>query len=305
MNCIQCGSELVSESFFCGNCGAPHGRLPAQFVESESRFATLLARHRSGQLDASTYQAELQQLVVQDETGRHWVPGSQEGQWRWHDGGQWVLGEPPLATAVRRCEQCEAELVPERPFCGDCGAAAYRLPASLVEARSRHAALLARYRAGQLDPDNYELERRYLIAQDAVGRQWAPGDIPGEWRWYDGGKWVRRDPPLIPAPVECRRCGSGLLMEDIYCGQCGEPRRTLPPEFTEVQNRYLALQARHESGEIDDQEFHILRQSLVVKDSRGEHWAPDRKQGRWRWFDGQTWVLRDPLAASAHPNEHR
>jgi hypothetical protein len=244
----------------------------------------------------------LQQLVVQDRTGRHWVPGSQEGQWRWHDGVQWVLGEPPLATAVPRCEQCEAELVPESPFCEACGAPAYRLPASLVEARSRHTALLARYRAGQLDPDSYELERRYLVAQDAAGRQWAPGDTPGEWRWYDGHKWVRRDPPLIPPQVECRRCESGLLMEDIYCGQCGEPRRTLPPEFTEVQNRYLALQARHESGEIDDQEFHILLQKLVVKDSRGEHWAPDRKQGRWRWFDGQKWVLRDPLAESEHPS---
>lgn len=98
MRCIRCGSELASEDRFCGECGAPRPQLPPRFAETEDRFAGLQARYRAGELDDDTYDEQLQGLVVEDETGGHWMLGSDSGDWYWYDGQQWVRRDPPQAA---------------------------------------------------------------------------------------------------------------------------------------------------------------------------------------------------------------
>ncbi|MDQ3966512.1 MAG: hypothetical protein M3246_08720, partial [Actinomycetota bacterium] len=52
------------------------------------------------QLDAGTispeeFDAQLRQLMVQDDEGRWWAKSRKTGEWNYHDGSAWVRGTPP------------------------------------------------------------------------------------------------------------------------------------------------------------------------------------------------------------------
>ena len=101
-----------------------------------------------------------------------------------------------------KCINCGSELGPGDRFCGECGAPRPQLPPRFAEAEQRFAALRARYQAGELDDAAYEAELQKLVIEDGAGGYWMLGADSGEWYWYDGQQWVRRDPPLAAAPVE-------------------------------------------------------------------------------------------------------
>jgi hypothetical protein len=99
MNCLNCGAKLRPGAKFCLTCGAPRPQVPPQFAEAKRRLAVLRTRYQAGELDSAAFDAELQKLVVRDESGGYWTltPGS--GEWYWYDGSQWVRQEPPLVSA--------------------------------------------------------------------------------------------------------------------------------------------------------------------------------------------------------------
>jgi len=95
-----------------------------------------------------------------------------------------------------KCTRCGAELALEDKFCGECGAPRPQLSPRFAEAERRFVALRARYRAGELDDATYEAELWKLVIEDEGGGYWMLGADSGEWYWYDGAQWVRKDPPL-------------------------------------------------------------------------------------------------------------
>lgn len=101
-----------------------------------------------------------------------------------------------------KCTNCGAELAPEDSFCGECGTPRSRLPPRFAEAEQRFAVLRARYQAGELDAAAYEAELQKLVIEDGAGGYWMLGANSGEWYWYDGQQWMRRDPPLAAVAVE-------------------------------------------------------------------------------------------------------
>jgi len=69
-------------------------------------------------------------------------------------------------------------------------------PASpFVQAEQRYAQLQQEYQAGRLDAAGFQAAVGELMVQDERGGYWALGGDDGGWHWYDGQKWVRRDPP--------------------------------------------------------------------------------------------------------------
>lgn len=66
-------------------------------------------------------------------------------------------------------------------------------PAAFAQLERRYADIYARYRAGQLSEPAYQAALRELTLRDAAGQYWAYG--PAGWQWYDGQRWVPRDPP--------------------------------------------------------------------------------------------------------------
>jgi len=101
-----------------------------------------------------------------------------------------------------KCTKCGAELAPEDRFCGECGAPRPQLPPRFAEAEQRFAELRAGYQAGELDDAAYDAALQKLVIEDSSGGYWMLGADSGEWYWYDGEQWVRRDPPLAEVAVE-------------------------------------------------------------------------------------------------------
>jgi AGZA family xanthine/uracil permease-like MFS transporter len=65
------------------------------FREVERRYVELKRRHDSGALSAEEFDAQLEQLRVQDDQGRWWTKSRETGEWHYHDGNAWVRGTPP------------------------------------------------------------------------------------------------------------------------------------------------------------------------------------------------------------------
>lgn len=108
-----------------------------------------------------------------------------------------------------RCTGCGMVLDPGGKFCGHCGAPYPQLPPRFAEVEWRYAALRARHEAGELDEAAFHAEVHRLLIEDGHGGHWMVGEDGGDWFWYDGRQWVRRDPPravpgqppAAPAPV--------------------------------------------------------------------------------------------------------
>jgi hypothetical protein len=76
------------------------------------------------------------------------------------------------------------------------------MPPRFAEAERHFATLRARYQAGELDEAAYDAELQRLVIEDDAGDYWMLGADSGQWYWYDGEQWVRRDPTPPDAPVQ-------------------------------------------------------------------------------------------------------
>jgi hypothetical protein len=65
------------------------------FLEADSRYAELKRQLDAGSISNEEFDAQLQQLTVQDNEGRLWVKSRKTGEWHYHDGRAWTRGTPP------------------------------------------------------------------------------------------------------------------------------------------------------------------------------------------------------------------
>jgi hypothetical protein len=95
-----------------------HASLPPTFHALETRLADLKARYQRGQIDAEAYQAEVQDLKVQDHTGQTWWLGGESGAWQYWDGSAWVRGNPASGVDAGQPLKAKRSM---RPFAWGCG----------------------------------------------------------------------------------------------------------------------------------------------------------------------------------------
>jgi hypothetical protein len=95
-----------------------HASLPPTFHALETRLADLKARYQRGQIDAEAYQAEVQDLKVQDHTGQTWWLGGESGAWQYWDGSAWVRGNPASVVDAGQPVKVKRSM---RPFAWGCG----------------------------------------------------------------------------------------------------------------------------------------------------------------------------------------
>jgi len=187
MRCPACGADLVPADDVCSECGAPRPRLVRAFSDAAPRFVALAARYESGELDTAAYEAEFQELLVEDDEGGYWMFEANEGEWYRYESEQWTRRDPPLSNE------------PEHPPLQETPSL---LPPQYAEAKQRFAALSARHEAGELDDAAYEAEFKELLVEDDAGCYWMFSANDGEWYYHNGEEWAQGDPPLEAEPVE-------------------------------------------------------------------------------------------------------
>jgi hypothetical protein len=74
---------------------AAHREDSDRFAQVEAEVARLRGELASGELSADQFKAQLQELMVQDATGKWWMIGYETNQWYVHDGANWVRADPP------------------------------------------------------------------------------------------------------------------------------------------------------------------------------------------------------------------
>jgi hypothetical protein len=65
------------------------------FREADRRYAELKRQLEDGTISAEEFDAQRQQLMVQDDQGRWWAKSRETDEWNYHDGNGWVRGTPP------------------------------------------------------------------------------------------------------------------------------------------------------------------------------------------------------------------
>src|SRR5919112_1836542 len=65
------------------------------FHAVERRYAELKRQHDSGTISTEEFDAQLDQLRVQDDQGHWWTKSRETGGWHYHDGDTWVQSTPP------------------------------------------------------------------------------------------------------------------------------------------------------------------------------------------------------------------
>lgn len=106
-----------------------------------------------------------------------------------------------------KCSNCGTGLHHGHGSCVACGQPLSPLSRRYVEAEGRLAQLLARRQKGELDQTGFQAARKQIIVQDLDGGRWTPSTRIGEWHWYDGQRWVLRDPRDALAVERVRMSG--------------------------------------------------------------------------------------------------
>ena len=65
-----------------------------------------------------------------------------------------------------------------------------------------------------------------------------------------------------------------------------------PDPYGEVERRFRALQAKYQSGAVDQAAYQVELKELLVQDEEGRYWTLTGTG--WHWYDGQRWVRADP-----------
>jgi len=99
LKCIKCNSDLTLGERFCGACGTSRPASHARFIAVEENFLALKKRVRQGNISESEFTAELQKLILTDESGAQWMIGQESEQWHRFNGQEWILAELPGNSA--------------------------------------------------------------------------------------------------------------------------------------------------------------------------------------------------------------
>ncbi|HKZ27386.1 MAG TPA: NCS2 family permease, partial [Rubrobacteraceae bacterium] len=78
------------------------------FHEVDRRYAELKRQHDSGTLSTEEFDAQLEQLMVQDDQGRWWTKSRETGEWHYHDGDTRVQGTPPAYQSSPQTPSAES-----------------------------------------------------------------------------------------------------------------------------------------------------------------------------------------------------
>ncbi len=95
--------------------------LPPTFQALETRLADLRRRYSNGEIDAGRYQAEVQDLKIQDSGGVTWWLGGESGNWQYWDGRAWVRGNPAGKEPAVKAVRAPGSRRSIRPFVMGCG----------------------------------------------------------------------------------------------------------------------------------------------------------------------------------------
>jgi len=68
------------------------------FQEAEKTYKDLRSAHAAGKVTDADFEAQVNQLKVQDSNGRWWQLGVRTGEWYFNDGQKWVKGKPPMVA---------------------------------------------------------------------------------------------------------------------------------------------------------------------------------------------------------------
>src|SRR5918998_2822184 len=71
------------------------------FQEADSRFVELKRQLDAGSIDDEEFDAQHQQLTVEDDEGCLWAKSRETGEWRYRDGKGWTRGTPPGYQPLR------------------------------------------------------------------------------------------------------------------------------------------------------------------------------------------------------------
>jgi len=65
------------------------------FEEADRRYAELKRQLDAGSISTEEFDAQRKQLMVQDEKGRWWARGREDGDWYYRGEAGWAKGTPP------------------------------------------------------------------------------------------------------------------------------------------------------------------------------------------------------------------
>jgi hypothetical protein len=71
------------------------GEHEIDFQEADNRYGELKRQLDAGRINDEEFDAQRQQLMVEDNEGRLWVKSRETGEWRYRDGRGWTRGTPP------------------------------------------------------------------------------------------------------------------------------------------------------------------------------------------------------------------
>jgi len=107
---------------------------PQKARKVEAEYQRLKGQVKAGALTREEAEAQLKDLMIQDDEDRWWIIGYETGRWHYHDGEKWMRGDPPMPPApappqpVRRPEPFDWMMV----LGGAIGFAVANVIASLV-----------------------------------------------------------------------------------------------------------------------------------------------------------------------------
>lgn len=71
------------------------------FREADSRYVELKRQLDAGSISEEEFDAQYQELTVEDERGRLWVKSRETGEWQYRDGNSWTPATPPGYQPLR------------------------------------------------------------------------------------------------------------------------------------------------------------------------------------------------------------
>ncbi len=71
------------------------------FREADRKYAEAAHRRDAGEITREEFDAERKRNMVLDKEGRWWAKSKKSGEWKYHDGKDWVPGAPPGYAAAK------------------------------------------------------------------------------------------------------------------------------------------------------------------------------------------------------------
>ncbi len=95
------------------------------------------------------------------------------------------------------CHNCGADNFSNGQFCVQCGAALSSLPENFLHTQKLYQKYKVAYQQRGITQEEYQAVLSDLIVQDNLGEYWMMGLDSGEWYWYDGEDWQKREPMRV------------------------------------------------------------------------------------------------------------